>query len=153
MSRCRREIRRRPRFERHIKLPDRVSVEEAVIRISQQAQPPLIAIDGLPCSGKSTLLVKLKERVDLDCIYLDEFVLPEEHWRSRSQPAFPFQFIRYNAFLHAVKTLAATGRCSYYPFDWNTLSTSEHRRNVRLTNRSSLKGVITQPSALLSLWS
>ena len=100
-------------------MPERVSVEEVVTRISKGVPPPLIAIDGLPCAGKGSLVDKLREQVDLDCIELDDFVLPEEHWPSL-QPAFPFLFIRYDAFLDAVKTLSATGRCSYYPFDWNT---------------------------------
>jgi hypothetical protein len=115
----------------------RVSVEKAVARVARGVQPPLIAIDGLPCSGKGTLVTKLKERVDLDCIYLDDFVLPEEHWRSRDHPAFLFQFIRYDAFLDAVRTLAATERCSYYPFDWNTPSASEHRRDIHHLTRCS----------------
>jgi uridine kinase len=104
-------------------------------------QPDLIAIDGLPCSGKGTLVAKLKQRVGLDCIELDDFVLPEEHWPSRDQPAFPFQFIRYNAFLDTVKTLAATGRRGYHPFDWNTLSTSEHPREVRFIKPIVIEGV------------
>jgi uridine kinase len=70
-------------------------------------QPALIAIDGLPCSGKGTLVGRLKERMDLDCIEVDDFVLPEEQWPSRNQPAFPFPFIRYKAFLEAVKTLTS----------------------------------------------
>jgi uridine kinase len=129
----------------------RVSVEKAVARVARGVRPPLIAIDGLPCSGKGTLVTKLKERVDLDCIYVDDFVLPEEHWRSRDQPAFPFQFIRYDAFLNAVKTLAATGRCSYYPFDWNTLSISDHRRTVRLTKPIVIEGVSSLNPALCDL--
>jgi hypothetical protein len=121
-----------------------------VTRVAQGVQPPLIAIDGLPCSGKGTLVAKLKERVDLDCVELDDFVLPEEHWRSLNQPAFPFQFVRYDAFLDAVKTLAATGQCSYYPFDWNTLSISKHRPAYKTAGHR--RGVITQPGALRSLW-
>ena len=58
-------------------MPERVSVEEVVTRISKRVPPPLIAIDGLPCSGKGTLVDKLREQVDLDCIELDDFVLPE----------------------------------------------------------------------------
>jgi len=115
-------------------------------------QPALIAIDGLPCSGKGTLVAKLKQRVDLDCIELDDFVLPEEHWPSRDQPAFPFQFIRYDAFVDSVKTLAATGRCSYQPFDWNTLSTSEDRREVRLTKPIVIEGVSALNPALCDLY-
>jgi uridine kinase len=133
-------------------MPQRVSVEEAITRVSKGVRPPLIAIDGLPCSGKGTLVDKLKERVGLDCIELDDFVLPQDHWPSRDQPAFPFQFIRYDAFLDAVKTLAATGRCSFYPFDWNTLSTSEHRRDIRLTKLIVIEGVSALNPALCDLY-
>jgi uridine kinase len=133
-------------------MPERVSIEEAITQVSKGVQPPLIAIDGLPCSGKGTLVAKLKERVDLDCIELDDFVLPEEHWPSRDQPAFPFQFIRYDAFLDAVKTLAATGRYGYYPFDWNTLSTSAHHREVRLTKPVVIEGVSSLNPVLCDLY-
>jgi uridine kinase len=133
-------------------MPDRVSVEQVVMRVSKGVQPPLIGIDGLPSSGKGTLVDKLRERVNLDCIELDDFVLPEEHWPSRDQPAFPFQFIRYDAFLDTVKTLAATGRCSYYPFDWNTLSTSEHRREVRSIKPIVIEGVSALNPALCDLY-
>jgi uridine kinase len=133
-------------------MPERVSVEEVVTRVSKGVQPPLIAIDGLPCSGKGTLVDKLKERVDLDCVELDDFVLPKEHWPSHHQPTFPFQFTRYGAFLDAVKTLAATGRCSYYPFDWNTLSTSERRRDIRLTKPVVIEGVSALNPVLCDLY-
>ena len=133
-------------------MPERVSVEEVVTRVSKGVQPPLIAIDGLPCSGKGTLVAKLKERVDLDCIELDDFVLPEEHWPSRDQAAFPFQFIRYDTFVDAVKTLAATGRCSYYPFDWSTLSISEHQRELRLTKPIVIEGVSALNPVLCDLY-
>jgi uridine kinase len=133
-------------------MPERASVEKAVTRVAEGVQPPLITIDGLPCSGKGTLVDKLKERVDLDCIELDDIVLPEEHWPSRHQPAFPFPFIRYDAFLDTVKTSAATGRCSYYPFDWNTLSTSEHRRDIRLTKPVVIEGVSSLNPVLCDLY-
>ena len=131
---------------------ERVSVEEVVTRVSKRVPPPLIAIDGLPCSGKGTLVDKLREQVDLDCIELDDFVLPEEHWPSHHQPAFPFQFIRYHAFLDAVRTLAATGRCSYCPFDWNTLSASERRRDIRHTKPVVIEGVSALNPVLCDLY-
>jgi len=139
-------------IEKRHEMPERVSIDEAITRVSKEVRPPLIAIDGLSCSGKGTLVDKLKERVDLNCIELDDFVLPAEHWPSRDQPAFPFQFIRYDAFLDAVKTLAATGRCSYHPFDWNTLSVSEHRRTVRLTKPVVIEGVSSLNPALCDLY-
>jgi uridine kinase len=140
-----------PVGKRH-EMPKRASVEKAVTRVAHGVQPPLIAIDGLPCSGKGTLVAKLKERVDLDCIELDDFVLPKEHWRSLNQPAFPFRFIRYDAFLDAVKTLAATGQCSYYPFVWDTLSTSERRRDIRLTKPVVIEGVSALNPVLCNLY-
>jgi hypothetical protein len=80
----------KPRLQSDVKMPERVSVEQVVTRVSKGVQPPLIAIDGLPCSGKGTLVDSLRERVNLDCIELDDFVLPEEHWPSRDQPASLF---------------------------------------------------------------
>jgi hypothetical protein len=47
-------------------MPERVSVEKAITRVSRGVQPALIAIDGLPCSGKGTLVGRLKERIDPD---------------------------------------------------------------------------------------
>jgi hypothetical protein len=77
---------------------------------------------------------------------------PAESQQTRDQPAFPFQFIRYDAFLDTVKTLAGTGRCSYHPFDWNTLSTSEHRREVRFTKPVVIEGVSALNPALCDLY-
>jgi putative protein kinase ArgK-like GTPase of G3E family len=52
------------------------TVEEVVALIESDVRPPLIALDGLPCSGKSTMVERLREHIELDCIYLDDFVLP-----------------------------------------------------------------------------
>ena len=59
--------------------------------------PPLIAIDGLPCAGKSTLVNKLKERIPVDCIHLDSTALQaaiargvgawEKEWRELFLPS------------------------------------------------------------------
>ena len=66
---------------------------------------------------------------------------------------FPFQFIRYDAFLDAVKTLAATRRCSYYPFDWNTLSASKRRRDIRHTKPVVIERVSALNPVLCDLYS
>jgi len=122
-------------------LAERVTIEQVVAAIERGPKPPLVAIDGLPCSGKTTLVEQLSERLDLDCIYLDEFVLPETDWPMGITPAFPFPYIRYDAFLDAVRTLAGTGECSYFPFDWEALTTSSRARNVSLTKPVIVEGV------------
>jgi hypothetical protein len=48
------------------------TLEDVVTLIDSGVQPPLIAIDGLPCSGKSTTVDRLRGHVELDCIYLDD---------------------------------------------------------------------------------
>jgi adenylylsulfate kinase-like enzyme len=57
-------------------MPEYTTVEEAITLMQTGVEPPIIAIDGLPCSGKSTMVDRLKDRIEFDCIYLDDFVLP-----------------------------------------------------------------------------
>lgn len=125
------------------KMAARVTTEEAIARVIRGVEPPLIGIDGLPCSGKSTLVNRLRHHTDIDCMYLDDFVVPETDWPTRNEPAFPFQFIRYNDFLDAIRTLAVTGRCAYFPFDWEKLTISTVQRIIRLTKPVIVEGVST----------
>ena len=108
-----------------------LSFEQARELVGDKLDTRLIAVDGLPCSGKSTLAVLLGQSFGLEAIYLDDFVLPQSEWPS-SHPAFPFEYIRYDYFVQAVKTLAAAGECSYFPFDWNTETTSSIARIVKV---------------------
>lgn len=78
----------------------------------------LVAIDGLPVSGKSTLAELLAAERRAACIYLDDFVRPESEWRGTAKPAFPFPYIRYDAFLATVKTLANGEIARYRRYDW-----------------------------------
>ena len=133
-------------------MPERVTVDEAIRRAERGVQPPVIAIDGLPCSGKSTLAADLSKRINGECVYLDEFVLPEQAWRTPTEPAFPFNFIRYDEFLAAVTALAVTGRCAYYPFDWDVLEISSQCRTVRLTRPVIVEGVSSLNSAVCHLY-
>src|SRR5262245_43721104 len=94
--------------------------------------PSLIAIDGLPCAGKSTLATQVSRTHGYDRIGVDDFLLPESQWPSRRAPAFPFEFMRYDAMMEAVRSLATTGACIYTPFDWATLSVSSQKRTVNL---------------------
>ena len=60
--------------------------------------PALIAIDGRPCSGKTTLAGKLENAVDAQVIYIDQFFIPQKDWPEIPNLAFP-------SFICAIKSL------------------------------------------------
>jgi uridine kinase len=123
-------------------MPERVQMADAAGCIGQLCRKPApIAIDGLPCAGKSTLADHLKRSLDAECIHLDDFVLPESEWPPARIPAFPFSFIRYDAFLTTVTALATTGACSFHPFDWHSLAISQRLHVVRLEKPVIIEGV------------
>ena len=101
----------------------------------------LIAIDGLPVAGKSTLAERIVAATGGVGIFLDDFVRPEAEWRGKIDPSFPFGYIRYDAFLEAVSSLAAQGHCSYRPYDWATGQPSESARTVTLDRPVVVEGV------------
>lgn len=131
----------------------RATLDDIATRVANLASPGLIAIDGLPVSGKSTLADQLIGRLDLNCIYLDDFIAAPAEWPSRTQPAFPFQYIRYDAFLDAIQALAQTGRCSYQPFDWSTLSIAPEARTVTLDKSVIIEGVSSLHPDVAALYS
>ena len=73
----------------------------------------LIGIDGLSLAGKSTLAGQLAEAAGGACIRLDDFVKPETEWRWHDRPSFPFDYIRYDEFMAAVRRVAENGWCQY----------------------------------------
>lgn len=77
----------------------------------------LIAIDGLPCSGKTALADRLAVDLGLEILGLDDFYLPETMWPRDVAPAFPFPFFRADQFREAMHGLKTKGRCSYLPYD------------------------------------
>ena len=91
----------------------------------------LIAIDGLPCAGKTTLAVRLATRFGLSILTFDDFYLPERAWPPDIAPAFPYPFIRVDEFRSAIAALHAAGRCDYLPFDWTTRSLLADRTALR----------------------
>lgn len=107
----------------------RVTMDAAIEHVMRLA-PSLIAIDGLPCSGKSTIAKRLTERLGGNCIELDDFVFPQQDWPKGIEPAFPFQYIRYEEFVEAVQALSTAGVCSFRPFDWNSWEISPEPRTV-----------------------
>lgn len=114
--------------------------------------PALVAIDGLPCSGKTTLAERLCRAHGLECVWLDEFVRPASEWSSPRRPAFPFGFVRYDEFLGAVRTLATNGQCEYAPFDFATLAVSRDLRSVTLERTVLVEGVSSLHPELCDLY-
>jgi len=124
---------------------ERTTVDDLIARLQRGIEPPILAVDGLPCAGKSTMVGRLAEHIPLDCICIDDFGRPDAEWPDR--PGFPFEFVRYAEFQEAVRTLAATGTCSYRPFDWNTLAVSPVPRTVTLDRLVVVEGVsVLEPS-------
>jgi hypothetical protein len=131
--------------------PERHTMRTAVERLAL-AEPSLLAIDGLPCSGKSTLAEMLRATLGATCIALDEFVLPKRDWPWDISPAFPFAYIRYGEFVSAIRSLAARGECSFTPFDWNTRDLAGARRIVTIESPVIVEGVSSLNPALRDLF-
>jgi len=129
-----------------------VSAEMIAAQISQWPSPALIGIDGLPCSGKSTLADTLKKSLRLNSIELDDFALPESEWPPGNRPSFPFPFVRYEAFLQAIRNLATKGECSFYPFDWKTLAISDQLRTIMLSTSVVVEGVSALHPSICDLY-
>lgn len=112
----------------------------------------LVAIDGLPAAGKSTLARRLVETTGGTCVQLDEFVRPQPEWRWRDRPSFPFDYIRYDEFLAAVQDLAATGQCCYRPYDWVSGELAEAERTVQVAGPVFVEGVSALHPGLAPLY-
>lgn len=119
----------------------RVRVIDATEAIETAAGVRLIAIDGLPVSGKSTLAERMIEAIGAQAIYLDDFIKPEAQWRGSVEPSFPFPYIRYDDFLNTVQTLHRDGSCSYFPYDWSTGRAAEEARHITLAQPVIVEGV------------
>jgi uridine kinase len=115
--------------------------QEVIAQVTQRSSPRLVAIDGLPLAGKSTLADRLAVTVGAECIRLDDFVKPEAEWRSHDQPSFPFDFIRYDEFMAAVTGLATSGRCSFRPYNFETACAESEAREVRADRLVIVEGV------------
>jgi len=100
----------------------------------------LIAIDGLPCAGKTTLAYGLRALYGFEILHVDEFLRPEADWPSR-KPGFPFPYLRYDEFLTAVTQLAEKGECTYAPFDWETLAVSTKLRHLTTERPVIVEGI------------
>jgi uridine kinase len=112
-----------------------------IARVVQQSPLRLVAIDGLPLAGKSTLADRLALALGTESVRLDDFVKPEAEWRSHDQPSFPFDYIRYDEFVAAVSGLATSGLCSFRPFSFETGSIEREAREVRVDRPVIIEGV------------
>jgi uridine kinase len=115
--------------------------DDVISRVVDRSPLRLVAIDGLPLAGKSTLADRLASALGGSCVRLDDFVKPEAEWRSHDQPSFPFDFIRYDAFMAAVQGLAMKGVCSFRPFDWATFGVADEVREIRADRPVVVEGV------------
>lgn len=95
-----------------------IDFDAVVSLIKTRPGTRLVAIDGLPVSGKSTLADRLETELGATIAYLDDFVRPEAEWRGKLGPAFPFPYIRYDEFSQAVMTLAQGQAARYRRYDW-----------------------------------
>ncbi|MBN9335352.1 hypothetical protein [Devosia sp.] len=95
-----------------------MTAEETIAFLQKRPDIRLIGIDGLPVSGKSTLAESLIDALGAKVIYFDDFILPKKDWPEPTEPGFPFLYVRYEEFFHAVEALATTGTCSYRLYDW-----------------------------------
>ncbi len=115
--------------------------EKVIARVVQRSPLRLVAIDGLPLAGKSTLADRLALALGAECVRLDDFVKPEAEWRSHNQPSFPFDFIRYDEFVAAASGLATSGLCSFRPFSFETGGIEREAREVRVDRPVIVEGV------------
>lgn len=129
-----------------------LTFDEVADTILRTPAARLIAIDGLPCAGKSTLTGVISQRMDALLLYLDEFALPEASWNACTQPSFPFEYNRYAAFLDAVRSLAATGSCTYFPFDWETMEISQTPRTIHADRPVIVEGVSALNAEICELY-
>jgi uridine kinase len=118
-----------------------IGLEEIIGKLGKSPRPEIIGIDGYPCSGKSTLVEMISSRLECQCIYLDDFVLPESEWSSLDTPGFPFSYIRYQEFLETVRSLFKHGTSSYYPFDWESGAVSSEPKTIHLKGIVIVEGV------------
>jgi uridine kinase len=117
------------------------SFDEVIAFASRRPHVRLLAIDGLPLAGKTTLANRLAAAIGGACVFLDDFIKPEREWRWRDRPSFPFDFIRYDEFAGAVGSLATNGECRYRPWDYRTGERADLDHVVRLEGPVIVEGV------------
>ena len=118
-----------------------LTFNEVVALVGSRPKPLLVAIDGLPLSGKTTLALRLIKELGAECLGLDDLVRPETEWPSRDKPSFPFDFVRYDEFVDAVRSLAHNRCCSFHPYNWETGHIEDLPKVVRGDDIALVEGV------------
>lgn len=129
-----------------------IDFDAAVALVANRPETRLIAIDGLPVSGKSTLADRLQTKLGAHCLYLDDFVRPEAEWRGHAVPAFPFEYIRYGEFLAAVQALARGETIRIPLYDWSTGRVGDDHREIRPEGLVVVEGVSSLHPDLAALY-
>ena len=112
----------------------------------------IIAIDGRPGSGKTTLAIQLEKALKAQAIYLDEFFIPQEQWPIDQTPRFPFFYFRYQEFLNGIKVLAAGKSFSYFSYDWQTNAVSKEPTIINPAKIIIVEGVSALNKELAGLY-
>lgn len=90
--------------------------EAAALLHSIPLSVEMIAIDGLPLAGKSTLAQRLQREFGFALLPIDSFVQPG--WSENFEPGYPFSYFRLDEFFAAIRALRNEGMCAFYPYDW-----------------------------------
>jgi uridine kinase len=90
--------------------------EAAALLHSIPLSVEMIAIDGLPLAGKSTLADRFVREFGFALLAIDSFVQPG--WTENFEPGYPFAFFRLDEFHAAIRALRNEGMCAFYPYDW-----------------------------------
>jgi uridine kinase len=129
-----------------------LTFDEVIALVAPKPKPLLVAIDGLPLSGKTTLALRLIKELGAECLGLDDLVRPEAEWPSRDKPSFPFDFVRYDEFVDAVRSLAHNRRCLFHPYNWETGRVEDLPKVVRGDGIALVEGVSTLHPDLAPLY-
>ena len=129
-----------------------LTFNEVVALVASQPKPLLVAIDGLPLSGKTTLAQQVTKELGGECLGLDDLVRPEVEWSSRDKPSFPFDFVRYDEFVDAVRSLARNRCCWFRPYNWETGRIEYLPKVVRGDGIALVEGVSTLHPDLAPLY-
>jgi uridine kinase len=134
-----------------------IDFDAVVAMLRERPDLRLVAIDGLPVSGKSMLAERLETELGATTLYLDDFVRPEAEWRGHAGPAFPFPYIRYEQFQGAVTALARGDPARYRRYDWSAGRLADDCHEIRPGGLVVVEGVSALHPALaprydLRLW-
>jgi len=129
-----------------------ITFDDVIAQLRVTAGWRLVAIDGLPASGKSTLADQLEAELGTATIYLDDFVRPEAEWRGKVQPGFPFPYIRYADFMQTVAMAAQGDMVRYRRYDWSSGQTATDWTEIAAGRRIVVEGVSTLHPELSPLY-